>query len=66
MSSFRKKGPGVLASGLIGAAAGFAIVGGPIGLLSYAAVVGKQEDASRFAQVQEDAVIDDASSSARP
>jgi hypothetical protein len=68
MSSFRKKGPGVFASGVIGAAAGLAIVGGPIALLSYAAVLGKDEDASRFAPAQQDAVVAGASSitSARP
>jgi hypothetical protein len=41
MSSFRKKGPGALASGLIGAATGLAIVGGAIALLSFPAFAGK-------------------------
>lgn len=42
MSSFRKKGPGPLASGLIGAATGLAIVGGAIALLSFPAFAGKK------------------------
>jgi hypothetical protein len=68
MSSFRKKGPGVFASGVIGAAAGLAIVGGPIALLSYAAVLGKDEDTGRFAPAQQGAVVGSAPSfsSARP
>lgn len=40
MSSFRKKGPGALASGLIGAAAGLAIIAGAIALLSFPAFAG--------------------------
>lgn len=39
--SFRKKGPGALASGLIGAATGLAIVGGAIAILSFPAFAGK-------------------------
>jgi hypothetical protein len=68
MSSFKNKGPGVFASGVIGAAAGLTIVGGPIALLSYAALLGKDEDASRFAPAQQDAAIAGAPefSSARP
>ena len=40
MSSFRKKGPGALASGLIGAAVGLAIIGGAIAVLSFPAFAG--------------------------
>lgn len=40
MSSFRKKGPGALASGLIGAAAGLAIIASAIALLSFPAFAG--------------------------
>jgi hypothetical protein len=36
--SFKRKGPGALASGIIGAAVGVAIVGGAIALLSLPAL----------------------------
>ena len=61
MSSFRQKSPGVLASGLIGAAVGLALVAGPIALLSYAAVSGHDTSADLFVPVQHDAVADGAS-----
>jgi hypothetical protein len=61
MSSFRQKSPGVLASSLIGAAIGLALVAGPIALLSYAAVSGQDHSATLFASQAPDAVADHAS-----